>query len=109
MNGLAAVMDDAALEVGAARRQRGESVDYEVEGLVVATIGPDGAEFQLGPDVAPAATGTPDTQPSSRGPGWVLFRPRTLDRFALDRAAAWFGLAARLRLRGSRPPASPAR
>ncbi|MGH2406959.1 MAG: hypothetical protein ACRDF7_02615 [Candidatus Limnocylindrales bacterium] len=100
MSDLAAALDEAAAASGGTRIERGNGVDYEVNGRVVASVGPGGAEFHLGSDVAPAATGTPDTQASPRGPGWVLFRPRVLDRFALDRIAAWLGLAVRLGLRG---------
>lgn len=109
MNDLTAVVEAAAAGSEATRATRSSAVDYEVNGSVVASVGLSGAEFHLGPDVAPAALGTPDTVASPRGAGWVLFRPRTLDRFAIDRAAAWFGLAVRLGLRGSPPPASPAR
>ncbi|MFI5254106.1 MAG: hypothetical protein ACHQ15_01415 [Candidatus Limnocylindrales bacterium] len=98
MNRLAAVIDEAAGAVGATRRARGEEADYEIDGVIVAGLGPSGAEFRVGPEVAAAALGTPDTFASGRGPGWVGFRPRTLDRFALDRIAAWLGLAARLSL-----------
>ena len=106
---LLGLIDAAALAAGAARVVRGDSVDYAVAGAIVATIGPAGAEFLLGPEVTAAALGTPDTHSSPRGPGWVAFRPRTVDRFALDRAAAWFGLAARFSPRRERSPASPAR
>ena len=46
-------------------------------------------EVRLEPFVAQAALRTPDTTASDRGPDWVRFSPRTLDRFAADRAAAW--------------------
>jgi hypothetical protein len=50
----------------------------------------DAAEFGLESGVAAAATRTPDTVPSPRGPGWVLFRPASLDAHGADRASAWF-------------------
>jgi hypothetical protein len=109
VNGLLAIVDEAAVAAGAARGVRGESVEYEVGGVLVAVVGPADAEFGLGPEVAAAALGTPDTHASPRGPGWVALRPRKFDRFALDRAAAWFGLAVRVSLRPPGPPASPAR
>jgi hypothetical protein len=58
---------------------------------VFAVIGADGgsAEFLLDPSIAVAAVRTPDTTPSRRGAGWVLFRPKALDGHAVDRATAW--------------------
>ena len=53
------------------------------------------AEFRLDVAVAAAAVRTPDTAPSARGSGWVLFRPATLDGHAADRASAWFAFAHR--------------
>jgi len=63
-----------------------------------ATLRGDGsaAEFKLDSAVAAAAVRTPDTVPSPRGSGWVLFRPTTLDAHGADRAAAWFVSACRL-------------
>jgi hypothetical protein len=58
--------------------------------------GSDGAaEFALDPAVAAAAVRTPDTTPSPRGPGWVLFQPVVLDPHGVDRARAWFASAHR--------------
>ena len=54
-----------------------------------------GAEFALDPAVAAAAMQTPDTTPSPRGPGWVLFQPIALDAHGVDRARAWFASAHR--------------
>ena len=58
---------------------------------------PDGeaASFRLDPTLAAAAARTPDTQPATRGPEWVTFRPVELDGHAVDRARAWFSAAAR--------------
>ncbi len=110
MSRLLAILDEAAAASdGVARRERGESVDYEVDGTLVATVGPMGAEFRLGPEVAEAALRTPDAHASPRGPDWVAFRPRTIDRFAADRAEAWFGLAVRLSPGPGTPRSSPAR
>ena len=58
------------------------------------------AEFRLDAAVAAAAARTPDTSPSPRGPGWVLFRPASLDAHGSDRAAAWFVSAYRRIRRG---------
>lgn len=92
-------------------------LDSEIEGLadVEASNAPDGgtawshggrvfallhgdggaADFALDAAVAAAAARTPDVTPSSRGPGWVTFRPASLDDHAADRAAAWFASAHR--------------
>lgn len=61
-------------------------------GRPFAVLSADGssAEFQLDPKVAAAAVRTPDTTPSARGVGWVVFRPSELDPHAVDRATAWF-------------------
>lgn len=54
-----------------------------------------GAEFALDGAVASAAARTPDATASTRGAGWVRFRPTTLDDHATDRAGAWFASAHR--------------
>ena len=53
-------------------------------------------ELRLGEEIAEAALRTPDTQPASRGSGWVRFSPRSWDSMAADRLRAWFRLAWRL-------------
>jgi hypothetical protein len=108
VNELLAIIEAAAVAAGAVRRERGETIDYEIGEVMVASVGPGGAEFRLGSEIAAAALNTPDTHASARGPDWVAFRPRTVDRFARDRAEAWTALAAKVSLR-PRPPASPAR
>jgi hypothetical protein len=45
--------------------------------------------------IAVAATRTPDTAPTVRGPEWVRFNPRELDGHAVDRLRAWLELAYR--------------
>jgi hypothetical protein len=60
-----------------------------------AALGPAGVEIRLDRAIAAAATRTPDTAPSSRGPGWIRFNPRELDAHALDRLRAWLELAYR--------------
>lgn len=89
-------LDERAATTGLERVAVGEAVEYRVGGRAVVVAGPDAVEFRLGPQVARAATGTPDAAPSTRGPEWVAFGPRELDRFALDRATSWFDLAVRL-------------
>jgi hypothetical protein len=68
---------------------------WDRAGRAFATLSADGlgAEFRLDPAVAAAATRTPDTEGSRRGPDWVRFRPEGLDDHALDRAEAWFASA----------------
>jgi len=55
----------------------------------IAVAGPFGVEIRLDREVAAAATRTPDTAPSPRGPEWIRFNPRELDPHALDRLRAW--------------------
>ena len=64
-------------------------------GMAFAVLGPTAIEFRLDPAIAAAATRTPDTAPSPRGPEWVRFSPRELDGHAVDRLEAWFELAYR--------------
>lgn len=67
-------------------------LEYLRGGRPFATVDPDGAwaVFHLTPTVAAAALRTPDTEPSTRGRGWVTLRPAILDGHAVDRATAWF-------------------
>jgi hypothetical protein len=92
---LAELLDDAAAELtGLERGSDGrETIWSTARGPFAATDG-SSAQFRLRTVVARAAFGTPDTHPSRRGVDWVAFRPPDLDRFALDRAAAWFASAA---------------
>jgi hypothetical protein len=55
----------------------------------------DAIDLRLDAAVARAATRTPDTSPSDRGPEWVRFAPRELDGHAIDRLEAWFRFAYR--------------
>jgi hypothetical protein len=96
LNELAALLDDAADVAGVARRVLAERREYLVGDEPVAVLDATGAEFRLRPDVAAAALRTPDVHASPRGPEWVAFRPRSLDRFTLDRATAWFAFAVRV-------------
>ena len=77
-------------------REHGTVVEYLVGGVAFATAHGPTASFRLGLDIAAAAARTVGTRPSPLGPGWVAFTPRRFDRYALDRATAWFGLARRL-------------
>jgi hypothetical protein len=80
---------------GVERRTVSGGTEWATGGAVFAAVGGDTAEFRLDPVVGRAALATPDAGPSSRGPDWVAFGPAQLDRFAIDRAAAWFGSAYR--------------
>ena len=62
---------------------------YARGGRPFALVSEAALEVRLEPFVAQAALRTPDTTTSDRGPDWVRFSPRALDRFAADRAAAW--------------------
>jgi len=87
----------AALSEVTSSPTRDGEVTWATGGDVFAVLGSDGAsaEFALDRAVAAAAVRTPDTAPSPRGPGWVLFRPETLDSHGKDRASAWFASACR--------------
>jgi hypothetical protein len=86
---LAADLPDVSTTPGGAGRawSRG-AVDFVI-------VGPLGVEIRLDRQVAAAATRTPDTIASPRGPEWVCFNPRELDDHALDRLEAWIELAYR--------------
>jgi hypothetical protein len=77
------------------RRRDGEVVLLSAGSRVFAVLGPDLLEVALEPRIASAALRTGDTRPSPRGTGWIAFTPRSVDRFALDRAEAWVRLAHR--------------
>jgi hypothetical protein len=66
---------------------------YARRGRTFAVAAAGGVELRLDGAIASAALRTPDVRPSRRGPGWIAFRPRTTDRFALDRARSWFEAA----------------
>ena len=77
------------------RRPTGGGTEWLVRGRPFAAVTGHVAAFRLEPTIGRAALGTPDTAPSGRGADWIEFRPAELDRFALDRAIAWFGSAHR--------------
>ena len=80
---------------GVSRARDGESVTYVAAGEPFAVLLPDVLEVRLDPAVAKAALKTSDTLASPRGSGWIAFTPRSIDRFALDRAEAWIRSAHR--------------
>jgi hypothetical protein len=73
----------------------GDRTEFRRSGRTFAVLLGDALEVDLGRAVAGAALRTPDVAPSDRGVDWVVFRPATLDRFASDRAGAWFDAAHR--------------
>jgi hypothetical protein len=80
---------------GVVRRREGESVTYLLDGKPFAVLAPDALEVALDAAVAKAALKTPGSSVSRRGAGWIVFAPRGVDRFALDRAEAWLRSAYR--------------
>jgi len=88
---IAAVIRDLDIEQTASA----DGTALSVGSGTFAIVGRDRLEVLLDPIVAAAAARTPDTVASGRGPGWVLFTPARLDRFALDRAEAWLRSAHR--------------
>lgn len=88
---LAELLDEAGSTLGRVdRREVSGGIEFLVDGRPFAELAGDTVEFSLEPVVGRAALGTPDVTPSPRGADWVAFRPRELDRFAADRATAWF-------------------
>jgi len=86
----------AAADPDVQRRLAAQGTEFVIGGTVFAGIQGDGASFRLRPEVAAAARGTPGVRPSSLGAAWVAFHPARWDRFALDRAVAWWQFARRL-------------
>ena len=80
---------------GVVRRRDDERVTYLCDGKVFAVLVPDALEVALDAAVARAALRTPGASVSRRGPDWIAFSPKVVDRFALDRAEAWLRSAYR--------------
>ena len=81
----------------------GGSTTWSVGGRPFAVLTDDALELRLDAAIARAATRTPDTSPSDRGPEWVRFAPAVLDDHALDRLEAWFAFARRRASEAARP------
>lgn len=98
MGDWADVLDEAAsTHPGVSRREAGGVTTYETGGRPFAAASGRTVEFQLKADIARAALRTPGTEPSTRGPDWVVFEPpEGPDRYDLDRLRSWFDMAARL-------------
>ena len=83
----------AAADPDVQRRLAAQGTEFVIGGTVFAGLQGDGASFRLRPEIATAARGTPGVRPSTLGAGWVAFHPTRWDRFALDRAVAWWNFA----------------
>jgi hypothetical protein len=91
VSALADLLDQAAARLdGIVRRAAADQVEYVRGSAAFATVSGQTVEFRLHRAIAAAAAGTPDVTGSPRGPDWVAFTPPELDRFASDRAVAWF-------------------
>lgn len=77
------------------RREGVDATEYLVGGVAVVAVERGSVSFRLGPEIAGAAARTEGASASPRGPDWVRLAPSSLDRFALDRALAWFDLSVR--------------
>lgn len=93
---LAALAAEILDELGATQATLVDRVmTWTIAGHAFAALGPFGIEIRLDRAIAAAATRTPDTAPSLRGPDWVRFNPREMDGHAADRLRAWLELAHR--------------
>ena len=89
VEGLAAGLDNVGVD------RTGGAETWSVAGRPFAIVAGQAIELRMDPAVAHAATRTPDTTTSDRGPEWIRFEPAALDDHAADRLAAWFAHAAR--------------
>ena len=93
---LPAQVAEVIVDLPDARSQSTDGVITWSRGAIAfAALGPNGIEIRLDRAIAVAATRTPDTAPSPRGPDWVRFNPSELDGHALDRLRAWLELGYR--------------
>jgi hypothetical protein len=88
----------------------GAVTTYTLAGRTFAAAAGRAFEADLGPEVAAAASRTPDVRASGRGVGWIRLEPMVIDDLTADRVVAWFELARRIAA-GRRPTGSdrPAR
>jgi hypothetical protein len=95
--GIKAQLDAAAAELDGVEMASGGdgATTWSADGVAFAYLTKGGVELRLDPPIADAATRTPDTASSPRGPAWIRFHPRVLDAHAVDRLDAWFALARR--------------
>ncbi len=78
------------------RRTTLTATEFAVRGRIFAVTEDRRASLRLRPEVARAAARAAGTSVSARGVDWVVLEPGPLDRYARDRAAAWFEHARRL-------------
>jgi len=94
--GLPAAVAEAVVAMPEARSLSTDGVVTWTRGdTAFAVLGSEGIELRLDRPIAAAATRTPDTGPSRRGPEWIRFNPHDLDSHAIDRLTAWLELAYR--------------
>jgi hypothetical protein len=91
----AALLEAAADLPDVVLRTSGQRHDFLVGSRVVASLEAGAATYRLDPAVVAAALRTPDTRRSGGASDEIVFAPRTLDRYAADRAVAWLGSAVR--------------
>jgi hypothetical protein len=89
---LAEVANEAGAEVA--------SGEFKRDGRVFAAASGNVAEFQLDPEIAEAALGTPATTTSTRGGDWIRLTVDLSKPHDLDRVRAWFLSAWRYAERG---------
>jgi hypothetical protein len=89
-----ALLAAAADLPGVTLRSAASRREFLVGSRVVATLRDGVAEYRLDTAVVAAALRTPDTREASTGDR-VAFAPRTIDRYAADRAVAWLRSAVR--------------
>jgi hypothetical protein len=85
---IAPFLDEVTAESGAAGRtvyRRGRTEIARADGRAL--------EVRLPPDIADAATRTPDTVTIDGEAGWIRFTPRSDEPHVADRAEAWFRTA----------------
>lgn len=93
----------AAGLAGIVAERAGGQVSWSAGGHPFAALTDGALEIRLSAPVAAAAANTPDTTPSPRGVGWVVFSPAVLDAHAVDRLEAWFAFGARHAAESSAP------
>lgn len=95
-SGFPAVIAEVIVDLPESRSQSTDGIVTWTRGdRPFAALGGAGIEIRLDRAIAAAATRTPDTAPSGRGPDWIRFNPRDLDGHAVDRLRAWLELAYR--------------
>ena len=86
----------AAADPGVEARATLGVTEYAARGVVFAAVDGRAGSFRLRPEIAAAALRTGSVRRSERGSQWVTLEPSQWDRYALDRATAWFDLGRKL-------------